>query len=249
MLEGEFLSLELEDKTILVTGAGRGIGRATALEAVTSGAKVIAVARTQGDLDDLHAQHPKQIETWATDVTKRDFYSRVESLQQLDGVFNNAGINIPQDLLEVTEEALDSMLTLNIKSMFLTAQSAARVMSKQQSGVIVNMSSQLGHVGCRGRSVYCATKHAIEGMTKAMAVEMAPLGLRINSVAPTFIETPLTKPMFEDPEFQSSVVSRIPMGRIGQSKEIASAVVFMLSESSSLMTGTSLVLDGGWTAQ
>ena len=242
------MSLELQDKTILITGAGRGIGRATVQAATEAGATVIAVARTQSDLDEVKRLCPERIETWAMDVEDSAFYRRIEALKKLDGLFNNAGTNHPQGLLDVTEEVLDTMLNLNVRSTFLVARSAARVMRKQKSGVIVNMSSQLGHVGCAGRTVYCATKHAVEGMTKAMAVEMAPLGLRINSIAPTFVETPLTKPMFEDAEFQTSVLNRIPMGRVGQVEEVASAVIFLLSSRSSLMTGSSLILDGGWNA-
>ena len=243
------MSLDLQDKIILVTGAGRGIGKATALAAVDAGAKVIAVSRTASDLEALQAMRPNKIETWVMDVTQDEFFRKIEELSQLDGLFNNAGINQPQDFLMVTEQVLDTMITLNIRSMFLSAQAAARVMEKQKFGVIVNMSSQLGHVGCAGRTVYCMTKHAVEGMTKAMAVEMATSGIRINSIAPTFVETPMTRPMLENAEFQKTVLNRIPMGRIGQVEEVANSVVFLLSNKASLMTGTSLVVDGGWTAQ
>lgn len=243
------MSMDLQDKTILVTGAGRGIGKASVIAAVEAGARVIAVSRTASDLDALKAINPEQIQTWQIDVTDADFARKVEQLERLDGLFNNAGTNTPQSFLDVTEQALDTMISLNIRSMFLTAQAATRVMARQNSGVIVNMSSQLGHVGCAGRTVYCMTKHAVEGMTKAMAVEMAPSGIRINSIAPTFIETPLTKPMFEDSEFRNAVLNRIPMGRTGTVEEVANSIVFLLSDKSSLMTGTSLVVDGGWTAQ
>ena len=243
------MSMDLQDKTILVTGAGRGIGKASVIAAVEAGARVIAVSRTASDLDALKAINPEQIQTWQIDVTDADFARKVEQLERLDGLFNNAGTNTPQSFLDVTEQALDTMISLNIRSMFLTAQAATRVMARQNSGVIVNMSSQLGHVGCAVRTVYCMTKHAVEGMTKAMAVEMAPSGIRINSIAPTFIETPLTKPMFEDSEFRNAVLNRIPMGRTGTVEEVANSIVFLLSDKSSLMTGTSLVVDGGWTAQ
>lgn len=243
------MSLELQDKIILVTGAGRGIGQATVLAAADAGAQVIAVARTATDLEAVKSANPERIETWQIDVTDQRFLDKIEQLDRLDGLFNNAGTNQPQAFLDVTEAALDTMIGLNVRAMFLTAQSAARVMHRNKSGVIVNMSSQLGHVGCSGRTVYCMTKHAVEGMTKAMAVEMAAEGVRVNSISPTFIETPLTKPMLQDEGFQQSVVGRIPMGRIGQVGEIASGVVFLLSDKSSLMTGTSLVMDGGWTAQ
>jgi NAD(P)-dependent dehydrogenase (short-subunit alcohol dehydrogenase family) len=148
----------------------------------------------------------------------------------------------------VERETLDLILNLNVRSAFLVAQAAARVMVKQGSGSIINMGSQMGHVGAKNRTVYCMTKHAIEGLTKAMAVELAVLDIRVNSVAPTFIETPLTKPMFENPEFHQDVISRIPMGHIGQVDDVANAVLFLASPAANMVTGDSLKVDGGWTA-
>ena len=140
------------------------------------------------------------------------------------------------------------MLNLNIRSAFLTAQSATKVMVKQGSGSIIHMSSQMGHVGAKNRTVYCTTKHAIEGLTKSMAVELAPLGIRVNSVAPTFIETPMTKPMFENKDFTEDTLSRLPIGRVGTVDEVAAAVLFLACDASSMITGDSLKVDGGWTA-
>jgi NAD(P)-dependent dehydrogenase (short-subunit alcohol dehydrogenase family) len=154
----------------------------------------------------------------------------------------------PQPFTEVERETLDLILNLNVRSAFLVAQAAARVMVKQGSGSIINMGSQMGHVGAKNRTVYCMTKHAIEGLTKAMAVELAVLDIRVNSVAPTFIETPLTKPMFENPEFHQDVISRIPMGHIGQVDDVANAVLFLASPAANMVTGDSLKVDGGWTA-
>ena len=137
------------------------------------------------------------------------------------------------------------MLDLNVRSAFLVAQAGARVMTRCGGGSIIHMGSQMGHVGAPNRTVYCMTKHAIEGLTKAMAVELAPQGIRVNSVAPTFIETPLTKPMFENPECHKDVLSRIPIGKIGQTEDVANAVVFLASPASGMVTGDSLKVDGG----
>ncbi|EEB78420.1 putative NAD-binding domain 4 protein [marine gamma proteobacterium HTCC2148] len=238
----------LDKKRALVTGAGKGIGRACAQRLAKSGANVIAVARTEADLETLASAHPGLIEPWVADVTDEKFLQRIESLERLDILVNNVGTNKPQPFTEVERETLDLILNLNVRSAFLVAQAAARVMVKQGSGSIINMGSQMGHVGAKNRTVYCMTKHAIEGLTKAMAVELAVLDIRVNSVAPTFIETPLTKPMFEKAEFHQDVISRIPMGHIGQVDDVANAVLFLASPAANMVTGDSLKVDGGWTA-
>jgi len=167
----------------------------------------------------------------------------------LDILVNNAGFNRPQPFLEVDEETLDRMLALNVRAAFLVAQAAARAMVAGGGGVVVNMTSQMGHVGSeRDRSVYVMTKHAIEGLTKAMAVELAPQGVRVVSIAPTFVMTPLTAPFFADPAFKKWALDRIPLGRLGTVDEVANAVVFLCSPAASLVTGSSLLADGGWTA-
>jgi NAD(P)-dependent dehydrogenase (short-subunit alcohol dehydrogenase family) len=184
------------------------------------------------------------------DVTRQEQVEQLfGSLERCDVLVNNAGTNRPQPFLEVDTQTLDTLLALNVRSMFLTAQAAARVMARQGGGVIVNMSSQMGHVGAPERTVYCMTKHAIEGLTKAMAVELAPQGIRVNSVAPTFIETPLTQPFLANESFHDRVRAAIPLGRIGRIEEVAAAVVFLASPAASLITGTSLLVDGGYTAQ
>ena len=175
-------------------------------------------------------------------------------LGALDILVNNAGLNRPQPFLEVDEDTLDRLLDLNVRAAFLVAQAAARLMvaptgAKAGGGVIINMSSQMGHVGSeRDRTVYVMTKHAIEGLTKAMAVELAPRGVRVVSIAPTFIDTPLVRPFFADPTFRQWVLDRIPLGRLGTVEEVASAVVFLASPAAALVTGSSLLVDGGWTA-
>jgi NAD(P)-dependent dehydrogenase (short-subunit alcohol dehydrogenase family) len=173
----------------------------------------------------------------------------VAELPRLDALVVSAGGNIPEPLLDVTEEHLDSLLDLNVRSAFLTVQAAARRMVEAGAGAIVLLSSQMGHVGAAGRTVYCTTKHAVEGLTKAAAVELAAHGVRVNAVAPTFVDTPMTAPFLAAPGFKASVERRIPLGRLGRVEDVAAAVVYLVSDAASLVTGTSLRIDGGWTAQ
>ncbi len=240
--------LRLKDKTALITGAGRGIGRACAAAFAEAGAQVIAVARTEADLKSLSTEHPKAIEIWVNDITEDSFYKRIEALEKLDVLINNAGTNRPQAFVDVDAESLNSVLDLNVRAMFQVAQSAARVMLRNGSGSIINMSSQMGHIGSPKRSVYCLTKHAVEGLTKAMAVELAPKGVRVNALAPTFIETPMTRPMLDEPGFSDFVKRMIPLGKVGQPNDVAVAALYLASDASAMVTGHSLRIDGGWTA-
>lgn len=239
----------LKGKIVMVTGAGRGLGKAIAQIFHEAGAHVIAIARTQSDLDALKTALGDRIETWTYDVTDQKFIDAITGLSRLDILVNNAGSNRPEPFVEVSDENLDFILNLNVRSMFKTAQAAAQVMLKTEGGAIVHMSSQMGHVGSPNRTVYCMTKHAIEGLTKAMAVELAPQKIRVNSVAPTFIETPMTKPMLDDPDFNQFVQRMIPMQKIGQPEDVAKAVLYLASDASAMVTGHSLLVDGGWTAQ
>ena len=238
----------IEGQVALVTGAGRGLGRACALALSGAGARIIAVSRTEGELASLADEAPGPVEAWVEDATGDALPARIEALHQLDVLVNNAGTNQPQPFLEVTDEVLDTMLNLNVRAAFRVARSAARVMMRRGRGSIVNMSSQMGHVGSPRRTVYCMTKHGIEGLTKAMAVELGPHGIRANTVSPTFIETPLTRPFLEDPKFAELVMDMIAMKRLGTVDEVAAAVLYLASPASGIVTGTSLRVDGGWTA-
>ena len=238
----------IDGHVALVTGAGRGLGRACALALSGAGARIIAVSRTGAELAGLAEEAPGPVETWVEDVTADALLARIEALDRLDVLVNNAGTNHPQPFLEVTDEALDGMLDLNVRAAFRVARSAARVMMRRGGGSIVNMSSQMGHVGSPRRAVYCMTKHGIEGLTKAMAVELGPHGIRVNTVSPTFIETPLTRPFLEDPKFAEFVMGMIAMKRLGTVDEVAAAVLYLASPASGIVTGTSLRVDGGWTA-
>ena len=217
-----------------------------------AGAHTIALARTPGDLDALVAESGGRIEPWVADVTQEDCYRRIEALGHLDVLVNNAGTNRPQPMAEVEPATLDGIIDLNIRAVYRVSQVAARVMLRAppgRGGSIIHMSSQMGHVGAARRTVYCMSKHAVEGLTKAMAVELAPAGIRVNSVAPTFIETPLTRPMLEDAVFRESVNANIPLGRVGQPEDVVGAVLFLASDAARFITGDSLKVDGGWTAR
>jgi NAD(P)-dependent dehydrogenase (short-subunit alcohol dehydrogenase family) len=234
----------------LVTGASRGIGRACALALARTGARVIAVARNEAELRTLADESEGRIEPWVDDVRHASFYERMEMLGELDVLVNNAGTNTPLLIQDVDPETLDAMIDLNIRAMFRTSQAAARVMLRAgRGGSIVHMSSQMGHVGAPKRTVYCMTKHAVEGFMKALAVELGPHGIRVNAVAPTFVETELTRPMLNDEAFRRSVLESIPLGRVGQAMDVTGAVLFLVSAQAGLITGHSLKVDGGWTAR
>ena len=238
---------------VVITGASRGLGRGCALAFAAQGAEVVLLARNASQLHEVARDVVSQggkARAMPCDVTQAAEVQEVfRALERCDVLVNNAGANHPQPFLEVDLATLDELLALNVRSMFVTAQAAARVMAPACSGVIVNMSSQMGHVGAPNRTVYCMTKHAIEGLTKAMAVELGPLGIRVNAVAPTYIETPMTRPFFSDASFRQGVLQKIPLGRIGTIDEVVAAVTFLASPAASLITGASLLTDGGYTAQ
>ena len=246
-------AFRLDGKIALVTGAGRGIGRACAIALAAAGAELVVVSRTRSELDEVAGEIKSRggkARPLVLDVTDSNALRDViTGLGRLDILVNNAGINRPQPFLEVDERTLDLLLGLNVRAAFLVAQTAARLMVAQGAGVIVNVSSQMGHVGSeRDRTVYVMTKHALEGLTKAMAVELAPRGVRVVSIAPTFVETPLSKPFLDDPDTRKWILDRTPLGRVGTVEDVALAVVFLASPAAALVAGSSLLVDGGWTA-
>jgi NAD(P)-dependent dehydrogenase (short-subunit alcohol dehydrogenase family) len=242
----------------LVTGAGRGIGAEAAVALASAGAELILLSRTPGDLEAVAqrvAGAGSRARSIVCDVNDgARVRAEIQRIERLDILVNNAGTNIPEPFVDVSEEHLDRVLNLNVRAAFLVAQAAVRKMLQApdrhaRGGSVIHVSSQMGHVGSPRRTVYCMTKHAIEGLTKAMAVELAPQNIRVNAIGPTFLETPMTKVFFENPEFLTWTLNRIPMGRIGRMDEVTGAIVFLASPAASLITGASLTIDGGWTAQ
>jgi NAD(P)-dependent dehydrogenase (short-subunit alcohol dehydrogenase family) len=248
------LNHRLERQVAVVTGASRGIGRAIALRLAQAGADVALIGRSLPELE-LVAQEISSLGAigmpLVCDVTNlADLETVFANLERVDILINNAGTNIPEPFVDVSLEHFGRIFDLNLKASFFAAQLAAKnMLARKSGGVILNVSSQMGHVGAVNRSVYCASKHAIEGLTKALAVELASHGIRVVSVAPTFIETPMTKPMLENPEFKREVLANIPLGHLGSIEDVAEAVLFLVSPAARMITGTSLLVDGGWTAR
>jgi len=247
-------SFRLDGKRALVTGAGRGIGLAAASVLAAAGARVTLAARTREEIEAAAASiraRGEAAEALPLDVTDvAAVQAALAAAEPYDVVINNAGSNRPAPFADVRVEDFDAIFALNVRAAFFVAQAAARrLIEAKRPGSIVNVSSQMGHVGAARRSVYCASKHAMEGFTKAMAIELAPHKIRVNSLAPTFIETPMTRPFFANEAFRTEVLAKIKLGRVGQLEDLTGAVVFLASDASALMTGSSLVIDGGWTAE
>ena len=243
-------SFRLDGRRAIVTGAGRGIGLAAAAALADAGAVVTLTARTASEIEDAAAAIGKGAVAAVLDVSDlaavKAFFAARAAFHIL---VNNAGTNRPMPMMDVGEDDFDAVLDLNLKSAFFVAQACVQHMiSESVSGSLIHMSSQMGHVGGQNRSLYCASKWAMEGMSKAFALDLAAHSIRSNTIAPTFIETPLTKPYFEDPGFKASVLTKIKLGRIGTSEDLMGATLFLASDASALMTGTSIVVDGGWTA-
>lgn len=247
-------SFRLDDYRALITGAGRGLGLAIAEAFAASGAKVILCARSQNELE-VAAQRIKDAGYCAdiliSDVSDVESFARkVQKLDGIDILVNNAGTNCPKPLNQITFDDYNSVMNINVRALYFATQAVTNQMIKDnRKGSIINISSQMGHVGAKNRTVYCASKWAVEGFTKAAAVELAPYGIRVNTICPTFIETPMTEPFFKNIQFRQEVMDKIPLGRLGVVDDIVGAAVFLASNASSLMTGSSLVVDGGWTAQ
>ncbi len=247
-------SFRLDGKRALVTGAGRGIGLAAAGALADAGAHVTLAARTAQEIEAAAAgirARGQQADALVLDVTDlAAVETAIATAEPFHILVNNAGTNRPKPLLEVTAEDFDVIMGLNVRAAYFVAQAVARrLLGAKQPGSIVNISSQMGHVGAARRTVYCASKHAMEGFTKAMAIELAPHNIRVNSVGPTFIETPLTRPFFQNAAFKTEVLSRIKLGRLGQLGDVTGAILFLASDAASLITGSALVVDGGWTAE
>ena len=244
----------LDGRRAVVTGAGRGIGLALAAALAQAGAAVTLVARSAdevaGGAAAIHAAGG-QAEHAVLDVTNIEAVAAFfEEHPVFDILVNNAGTNRPMAMTMVGEADFDTVIGLNVKAAFFVAQAAARALiAAGRGGSLIHISSQMGHVGGPNRSLYCASKWALEGMSKAFALDLAPRGIRSNTIAPTFIETPLTRPYFDDPVFKASVLEKIKLGRLGTVEDLMGAVVFLAGDASALMTGTSLVVDGGWTAE
>ena len=251
---GEPPSFSLTGKRALVTGAGRGIGLAAAAALAHAGANVLLVARTETDIAAAAEQiraRGDEADCAAIDVMNtaamRELIARQGPFEIL---VNNAGTNHPKPTLEVSEADFDDVMSLNVRASYFTAQAVARgLIDAKRAGSIINISSQMGHVGAPRRSIYCASKHAVEGFTKAMAIEFGPHAIRVNTVCPTFVETPMTRPFLEEPAFRDSVLRNIKLGRVGQVEDVTGAIIFLASDASSLMTGSAMMVDGGWTAE
>ena len=243
----------LKGKRALVTGAGRGIGLAIAQAYAERGADVTLCARSEDELEaavqDLRGKG-LIAEAMVADVTDVSaFAAMIEARPAFDVLVNNAGTNRPRPLSDITAEDYDVILGLNLRAAIFVLQAVTRrMMAQGVAGSIINMSSQMGHGGAANRSLYCASKWALEGFTKTAAIELGPKGIRVNTICPTFIDTPLTRPYFADSAFRDEVLSKIKLGRLGTVDDIIGAAIFLASDASGLMTGSALMLDGGWSA-
>ena len=247
----------LKNKVALVSGAGKGLGRACALALAEAGANLIIISRTQKDLDQVARivkKFKSKCKTYVCDITNYNNLKNIINKQsRIDILINNAGTNIPEHFTKVKTKNMERLVKLNTIAAFNLAQLTSIKMIKTKNrkkigGAIVNMSSQMGHVGGRIRSVYNMNKFGIEGLTKGMAIDLAEYNIRVNSVAPTFVVTPMTKNFLKNKKFKRDTLNSIPLGRFAEMSEIASAVVFLVSDAASMITGTSLLVDGGWTA-
>jgi NAD(P)-dependent dehydrogenase (short-subunit alcohol dehydrogenase family) len=241
MIEAMF---RLDGRRALVTGGSKGIGLACARALGEAGAKVTITGRGRAELEATGLDH------WAVDATDTAaMRAKIEAEAPFDILVANAGTNIPQPTLEVTEAAWDAVFALNVRAAFFTAQAAARrLVAEGRPGVIAFIGSQMGVVGGPKRAAYCGSKHAIEGIAKAMALELAGHGIRVVCLNPTFVLTPMTQRFFDDPATRDWILSRIPMGRPARLEEVAASLVYLCSPAAGMVTGSHLLVDGGWTA-
>ena len=249
--------INLKNKTALVTGAGKGIGKACAIALAEAGANLIIISRTQKDLDKVSKiikKFKSKCMSYICDVTNYNQIKNIINKQnRIDILVNNAGDNIPEHFTKVQKKNMEYLVKLNTIATFNIAQLCTIKMlesknRKKIGGSIINMSSQMGHVGGPIRSVYNMTKFGLEGLTKGMAIDLAKNNIRVNTVCPTFVKTPMTEIFFKNKKFKSDTIKKIPLGRIAEVGDVATAVAFLASDASSMITGTSLLVDGGWTA-
>ena len=246
-------SFRLDGRRAIVTGAGGGIGLAAAAALAQAGAAVTLVSRSADEIAqaaDAIGRGAGAAEAAVLDVTDLAAVAAFFAARpSFDILVNNAGTNRPMPMMAVSEADYDAVLDLNLKSAFFVAQHAVkRMIADKVAGSLIHIGSQMGHVGGPNRSLYCASKWALEGLNKALALDLGPYGIRSNTIAPTFIETPMTRPFLADAAFRDSVLAKIKLGRLGRVEDLMGAIVFLASDASALMTGTSLVVDGGWTA-
>ena len=248
----------LKNKTAIVTGAGKGIGRACAIALAEAGANLVIISRTKKDLDQVSKVIKKlkvKCKSYVCDITN---YNQIKDIinkqSKIDILVNNAGNNIPEHFTKVKTKNMEYLVKINTIATFNLAQLCALKMLKSKNrkkigGAIVNMSSQMGHVGGPIRSVYNMTKFGLEGLTKGMSIDLAKYNIRVNTICPTFVVTPMTKKFFKDKKFIKEVLGNIPLGRFAELSDVATAVVYLASDAASMITGTSLLVDGGWTAR
>ncbi|WP_368543647.1 SDR family NAD(P)-dependent oxidoreductase [Enterobacter soli] len=246
-------SFALHRKRALVTGGSRGIGFAAAVALAQAGAEVWIAARDPQALDKaaaLAAEHRLTLHPLTLDITRsREVERALTGLPDLDILVNSAGLARHQPFLEVSEENFDAVMALNLRATFFVSQRVAhRMRAAGKGGSIVHISSQMGHVGGPERSVYCASKFALEGLTRTMALELGDAGIRVNTLCPTFIETDLSRPALGDPDFRRYVLDNIKLRRLGRLEDIMGPVVFLASDAAGMITGSALLVDGGWTA-
>ncbi len=248
----------LKNKTALVTGAGKGLGKACAIALAEAGANLIIISRTKKDLNNVSKiikKYKSKCKVYTCDVTNYDeIKSIINSQPKIDILINNAGNNIPEHFTKVKTKNMEYLVKINTVATFNIAQLCALKMIKTKNrkkigGSIVNMSSQMGHVGGPIRSVYNMNKFGLEGLTKGMAIDLAKYNIRVNTVCPTFVVTPMTSKFLKNKKFKKDMLDNIPLGRFAEMSEIASSVVFLASDAASMITGTSLLVDGGWTAK